>query len=266
MVIFHDISYAQGAYNMDADPNPVIAMKMSGFFYGSKGGYLDAQAANNYNNAIRTGKVPILYHFAGGADPIVEADYFLAACAPYADGDIYCLDYELEDYMNPPADPANWCLQFCERVHEKTGTWPIFYTFAAMLQRYGFDAVLKNCALWIADYAVSPNDEVPTNGHPYIIHQYQGSPLDTDALFIDVETLKKYGYHAPQAPTPAPTPEPTPAPQPEPTPVTPSVEQPQPTPAPVESPTPTPVASKTLFDWISDLVSKVIAWLKSFHK
>ena len=229
-ITFHDVSYAQGVYDMSSDPNPVIAMKMSGFYYGSKVGYYDAQAGNNYNNAIRTSKIPILYHFAGGADPIVEADYFVGAISPLADGDIYALDYELTADMNPPADPNNWCLQFCERVHERTGTWPLFYTYTAMQQQYGFTAVLQNSGFWQANYGVSPDADIP-NSPPYIIQQYQGSPLDTNALFTDLDTLRKYGHNA-QIQEPAPAPTPTPQP-------------PAPNPVPVPEPQPTITTSTT---------------------
>lgn len=238
---FHDISYAQGQYNMDADNSSVVFMKMSGFYYGSKQPYYDTQASRNYNNAIRLGKVPGLYHFAGGADPIVEADFFVGACSPLADGDIMILDYELTADMSPPADPDAWCEAFVDRVHERTGTWPIFYTYTSMLQQYGFSGVLQKCGLWLADYRYSPDQDIP-DVSPYIIHQYQGSPLDTNALFIGLNTLKKYAYNS-NKPQPIPTP-PQPTPDPVPTPPAPipapPVPQPAPTPTPAPKPSPIP--------------------------
>jgi hypothetical protein len=213
MFDFHDISYAQGQYNMDGDGSPVVFMKMSGAYYGSKAPYYDDQASRNYNNAIRTGKLPGLYHFAGGGDPVAEADFFVGACSPLADGDLLILDYELTGEMSPPADPSAWCLAFVERVKERTGKYPLFYTYSSMLNQYGFDAVLDRCGLWIANYAVSPDGDVPTHGRSYIIHQYQGSPIDTNRCYISLETLRKYAYQSnqPQATPPAipPTPEPT---------------------------------------------------------
>jgi len=263
---FHDISYAQGAYNMAADPNPVIAMKMSGFYYGSKVGYIDTQAASNYNNAVKYGKVPILYHFAGGGDPTKEAQYFIQACSPLANGDIYALDYELTASMNPPANPVAWCLQFVETVHQLTGAWPLFYTYASMLTEYDWSPVLQNCALWVADYAVSPDGTVPTNGHPYIIQQYTDSPIDTNASFISLDTLKKYahGYQPPATTPPAPTPVPVPTPTPTP---------PSPTPEPTPAPTPpvvTPPVTPPVSPPTSDtpivvkrsLLTKILNWLK----
>ncbi len=215
-----DVSYAQGLYDMEADTSPLVFMKMSGFYYGSKTPYYDNQAARNYQNAIRTGKLPGMYHFAGGANPTVEADFFVGACSPLAENDVLILDYELTADMEPPADPAEWCWQFVSRVHDRTGVWPLFYTYRAMLNDYKFDKVLEKCGLWIADYTVSPDADVPTNGRSYLAHQFQGSPLDTNALFISLETLKKYGWHGiqPQPDPPAPVP-PTPVPEPEPVPL-----------------------------------------------
>lgn len=255
---------------MDADPNPVVFMKMSGFYYGSKAGYYDQQASRNYNNAIRLGKVPGLYHFAGGGDPIAEADWFIGACSPLAEGDIMILDYELTGSMNPPADPAEWCWQFVNRVHERTGTWPLFYTYTSMLNQYGFNKVLQQCGLWLADYRYRPEDDIP-GVPPYIIHQFQGSPLDTNACFIPLDVLKRYSYHVPVAPSPEVphTPE-TPPPAPEPVPPTqpdiPDTKPPEPTPTPeptpeppVPTPTPTPVEDNVS---IVDLIKKIVQWIR----
>lgn len=197
MIVFHDISQWQGAYNM-ADGNPLIAIKMSG---GDAGLYYDTKASLNYANAIKAGKAVIGYHFAGGGDPIAEADFFIRAMSPLAEGDILALDWEVH-----PAgkDPVQWCLSFVNHIHDKTGVWPLIYMNTSTCTSHDWSPVLKNCGLWIADYRFNPSQTVPC-GHPYIIHQYCGSPLDTNALFIDLPTLKKYGYHPPK-PAPAPAP------------------------------------------------------------
>jgi hypothetical protein len=269
-VTFHDISYAQGLYNMDADPSPVVEMKMTGYYYGSKTAYTDVQGARNYQDAVRLGKIPLLYHFAGGADPVAEADFFVNnGAAPFANGDIYELDYELTAAMNPPADPDSWCRAFVDRVKARTGVYPLFYTYAALFNEHGgFPKTMEVCSLIIADYAVSPDANVPIN-HPYIIQQYTDTPLDTNALFIPLDTLRKYayGYKAP-SPAPVPTPVPTPVPPtppvvvPEPTPVpapppvTPPVDVP-PTPVP---PTPSPAPTPPPVTPIESIWEKFIKW------
>lgn len=219
MFDFHDVSYAQGLYNMGTDPNPAVEMKMTGFYYGSKVGYTDVQAVRNYSNATRLGKVPILYHFAGGGDPIAEADYFIANGAmPFADGDIYELDYELNDSMNPPADPDAWCRAFADRIKERTGVYPLFYTYTDLIKQHGFTKTLEVCGLIQANYAVSPDADIP--GPSYIIQQYTDTPLDTNRCFIPLATLKLYARNsqpasvpAPVAPTPSAPPAPITEPQ-----------------------------------------------------
>lgn len=222
---FHDISQYQGDYN---DDNPVIGIKMSG---GDAGLYYDSRASINYQRAANAGKAIIGYHFAGGTDPIAEADFFIRGMSPLAENDVLCLDWEV---ANP--DPVGWCLSFVNHIHDVTGVWPLIYMNTSTCTTHDWSPVLNNCGLWIADYRYSPDDTVPCN-HPYIIHQYTSTPLDTDALFLDIPTLQQYGYHAGQ-----PVPEPAPAPEPpttnNPTPP-PSPEIPEPTPTPSE-PTPKP--------------------------
>lgn len=246
---FHDISYAQGLYNMDADPSPIVEMKMTGFYYGSKIPYTDVQGARNYADAIARGKIPILYHFAGGADPTVEADYFVnVGASPLADGDIYELDYELTAEMGPPADPDGWCRTFMDRVHERTGVYPLLYVnTSTFLANNKFPKTMEVSGLIIADYRYTPDQDVPC-GHPYIIHQYTDVPIDTNALFIPIDTLKKYARGGNNAPAPTP---PTP-PAPEPTTTTTTTAPPEPTPpdpttttTTTEKPQPEPSPSTT---------------------
>lgn len=250
---FHDISYAQGLYNMDSDPSPIVEMKMTGFYYGSKQPYTDVQGARNYANTISHGKIPILYHFAGGADPIVEADYFVnVGASPLADGDIYELDYELTTDMGPPADPDSWCRAFMDRVHERTGVYPLLYiNTSTFLAHNKFPKTMEVSGLIIADYRYTPAQDVPC-GHPYIIHQYTDTPIDTNALFIPIDTLKKYARGGNNAPAPTTTTTTTQAPQPEPTTTTTTTEAPEPNPpepttttTTTEKPQPEPSPSTT---------------------
>lgn len=239
-VTFHDISYAQGLYNMAADPSPIVEMKMTGYYYGSKTPYTDVQAVRNYSDAKQYNKIPLLYHFAGGADPTAEADYFVnVGASPLAAGDIYELDYELTADMGAPADPDTWCRTFVDRVKARTGVYPIFYTYRALFNQYGgFPKTMEVCSLIIADYVTSLDATVPIN-HPYIIQQYTDSPIDTNALFIPIDTLRKYAYGNTSVPAPQPTPDPTPQPQPTPTPDP----TPDPTPAPTPDPSPDPTGT-----------------------
>ncbi len=258
-----DISHWQGSW-VDTGEEFVI-IKMSG---GDAGLYTDPQATNNYNSAIRAGKVVGGYHFAGGGDPVAEADYFVRAMAPVAENDLYCLDWEISH-----SDPVGWCLSFVNEVHSKVGVWPLLYINLSTLNTYDWSPVLNNCGLWLADWSVSPDANAPTS-KTYVMQQYTDTPYDKDAFFGTREELQAYGYHAPTTTTPpAPStppvtpPQPTLIPSPSPAPATPPVVTPTPTPtAPpvVSKPTETKPTVKPTIDISSEsLIDKIIDWLFS---
>lgn len=208
---FKDISYAQGEYDMDADGDQIIAMKASGFYTVSKQPYLDAQLTRNYANAIRLGKQPVLYHYCGGADPTVEASYFISAVSPLADGDVYVLDYEFD-----VADPVNWVDTFMTHVHAVTGAWPLLYIDISRLNAHDWSPVLQNCGLWLAAPSYGFDQNAPVNN----VYVAQQGPIvngvDSDMWFGTLEELKTYGYKTPTPPNEPvelpPTPEPSPTP------------------------------------------------------
>lgn len=225
---FKDISYAQGAWDMDTDSDPIVAMKASGFYTGSHAPYLDDQLVRNYADAIRLGKVPIMYHFAGGADAATEAAYFIAAIHPLADGDVYALDWEIE-----VDDPVGWCNTFMTAVHNATGAWPLIYMDIDRLNRFNWTPVLENCGLWLAAPSYGFDDDIPSVHNVYVAQQGPiVNGVDTDAWFGTKEQLLAYAYHSTTS-APAPTPDPDPAP------VDPSPPAPEPTPTPAPDPTPT---------------------------
>lgn len=242
-----DISQWQGAYKDYG--TPIVFIKASG---GDAGLYFDSRCYENYAGAKSQGKGIGLYHFAGGGDPVAEANFFLKACAPLEENDVLVLDWEVQH-----SDPVNWCLTFMRTVHDACGVWPLIYINLATLRAYDWSPVLQNSGLWIAAWTGDPNVDVNTGGHPYVVHQWQGSPLDQDAVWLTMEQFNAYGYHVPQ-PTPTPpTPEPTP-----PTPVPPTVPAPVPTP-PVEPPvvpTPTPITPPVIKKPI--WWNAMLAWLR----
>ena len=200
---FVDISMWQGNYNMGTNPDPAIAIKMGG---GDNGLYMDSQASNNYNHAVAAGKVPIGYWFAGGTDPIAEADYFLRCMSPLAEGDVYALDWEVNS-----ADPVAWCTAFVNHIHDKIGVWPWVYMNMSTANAHDWSSVFNNCGYWCAAPSYSFEDTLPVK-YPQIAQQGPiVNGVDTDAFFGTIDQLKKYGWHAPQAPAPVePTPPVTP--------------------------------------------------------
>ncbi len=191
-----DVSQYQGAINWSSISEPIVIIKMSG---GDNGLYDDGRAAANYSGAVAAGKAVGGYHFAGGTDPIAEADFFVRAMSPLAENDVLALDWEIQH-----ADPVGWCRSFINHVHDRTGVWCLIYMNLSTLDAYDWSPVLQDSGLWLADWAVAPDANVPTN-HAYIMQQYNDGPwCDHDAVFMTVGQFKEYGYHSQLVP-PAPT-------------------------------------------------------------
>jgi hypothetical protein len=208
MLLFRDISQYQGAYDMAADPNPIVMIKMSGGD-GPAGAelYFDSQAYNNYTSAVSAGKAPGGYHFAGGGDPIAEADYFYRAMSPLAENDVMALDWEDGNYTG---DPVAWCLSFVTEIHNKCGVWPLLYINISTLNAHKWGSVLATCGLWLAAPSYGFDQIIPEVKAVYMAQQGPiANGVDTDAFFGTLDEWKAYGYH--QATTSSPTPNPQPS-------------------------------------------------------
>lgn len=252
-----DVSQWQGDINWGAVPYEIVIMKASG---GDAGLYMDSRCFRNYDQAKHVnGKAVGLYHFAGGGDPTAEADFFIRACQPIEEADVFVLDWEIQH-----PDPVSWCAAFIDRVIAVTGTKPLIYMNTSTENAHDWSPVIgRDIGLWVADYRFSPDGDVPIqHWSTYAMHQYTsggnvpgisnpvtGLPrVDMNEWFGTKEQFKKYGYHyAPPAPTPEPTPTPPPAPDPtpEPAPAPDPVPVPEPTPTPTPDPEPTPTPEPT---------------------
>jgi lysozyme len=261
-----DVSRWQGDINWSAVTAPIALIKMSG---GDDGVYYDSKASRNYALAKSTGKAVGMYHFAGAKDPIVEADFFISSCSPLEKDDVMILDWEV---AHP--NPVEWCRIFIQRVIDKTGTRPLIYMNTSTENRYDWSPVVnQNVGLWVADYRYAPSGNVPIKHWPtYVMHQYTSSGsmagvagnVDMNVWFGTVDQFKKYGYQPASQPPPVVLPPVIPPVTPPPV-VTPPIEPP--VIPPVEPPVVPPVVTPpTLLDWIKSLVSKVIDWLKGWHK
>lgn len=226
-----DISQYQGAYRDYG--TPVVFIKMSG---GDVGVYYDSRASENYYGAKSQGKQVGLYHFAGGTDPVVEADFFVRACSPLEENDVLVLDWEVGHH-----DPVGWCSAFVHRVHDQTGVWPLLYINLATLRAHDWTPVLTLCGLWIAAWNENPNIDINTAPWNYVVHQYRGEPLDLDAVWLSEEQFNAYGYHAAPQPVPTTTTTTTEAPAPAPTTTTTTTVAPSPNPTTTTTTTTQPV-------------------------
>lgn len=94
---------------------------------GFTNGYMTSQA----RCVQQRGKSLGFYHYAGGGNATAEADYFVNAVRPYLGRAVLVLDWE--GYQNAAWGDSNWVRVFVNRVHERTGVWPLVYTSAAYL-------------------------------------------------------------------------------------------------------------------------------------
>ena len=189
-----DISRYQGIYQDTGEP--IIMVKISG---GDQGLYIDPQASANYKAVLASGKAFGGYHYAGGTNPIAEANYFIQAMQPLNPGEVPALDWEVS---NP--DPVKWVNQFVTHVHDLTNTWPLVYLNLSTLNAYDWSPVLNNCGLWLADWNNNPQGTIQTN-YTYVMQQYSDGPdYDHDEWYGTLEEFKKYGWPQPVIATPPP--------------------------------------------------------------
>ena len=92
----------------------------------------------------------MFYHYAGGLDPIKEADFFLATVGVIQPGEVLALDFEIHI-----ANYQAFVNAFVQRIHDRCGFWPLFYSYSSMAALFTVGAVM-NCGLWISDPSAKP--------------------------------------------------------------------------------------------------------------
>lgn len=90
------------------------------------------------------GKSLGFYHYAGGGNATREADHFVNTVSPYVGEAVLVLNWE--SYQNAAWDNSNWIRVFVNRVHERTGVWPLVYVQASAIHQIPAD-VRANCGL-----------------------------------------------------------------------------------------------------------------------
>ena len=106
--------------------------------------YMTAQL----QRALADGKLIGVYHYAEGGSPVAEADAFVACVSSYIGKALLCLDWENVD--NDAWGSTVWARQFVDRVYEKTGIYPVVYTYPAGRPQIASCADVSR--LWIAGY------------------------------------------------------------------------------------------------------------------
>lgn len=118
-----------------------------------------------------------LYDYASGMDPVAEADVFVDLVADYVGRAVLVLDWESN--QNAAWGDSGWIRAWVNRVHARTGVWPMVYVSRAYVSQVPAD-VRGNCALWVAQYA---NDNATG---------YQSSPWNAGA---SGEAMLQYSSH-----------------------------------------------------------------------
>lgn len=118
-----------------------------------------------------------LYDYASGMDPTAEADVFVDLVGDYVGRAVLVLDWESN--QNGAWGDSGWIRAWVNRVHARTGVWPMVYVSRAYVSQVPAD-VRRNCALWVAQYASDA-----TTG-------YQSSPWNAGA---SGEAMIQYSSH-----------------------------------------------------------------------
>lgn len=107
-----------------------------------------------------------LYHFGNNTDPATQVDHFLAHAAAHPEA-LLVLDHESNEDSDFGTMTVEKAVAFVRRVHEKTGRWPVYYSYDHILRKHMATAsaeerdVLGRCPLWLAAYGPNPLTLVP---------------------------------------------------------------------------------------------------------
>lgn len=169
-------------------------------------GYVNPKCNHQRDLTASLGKKLGFYHYAGGGDPVKEAQYFIGNIKNYIGTGILILDWEA--YQNSAFGDKTWCRKFVEEVHRLTGVWPGIYASESALGQVASCADV--CALWVAKYAsmqwnswTVPNMNVSSGAFKFITGwQYTGGDMDRSIWFLDATAWDKLAKPNVENPTP----------------------------------------------------------------
>lgn len=136
-------------------------------------GYVNPRGDAQYQLAKSKGRLLGFYHYANGTNPVAEANYFVDNSLNYFKEAIPFLDWEggsNQSWGNP-----NWCREFVNQVHARTGIWCGIYVQASAINQVA--NLVNDCPLWVAGY---PIDDASWNVPPF---QYNIAPWEAYTLW-----------------------------------------------------------------------------------
>ena len=116
------------------------------------------------------------YHFADLYDGGIEAKHFLATIGKVGPKDLKpVLDLETNTKRLPNSALRAYVAVFNKTVHDRTGVYPMFYSYAGFAESIGFPKPVGN-GLWIAAYGRNDGIEypvaIPKPWKKYVAHQF----------------------------------------------------------------------------------------------
>ena len=173
-------------------------------------GYVNPKCNHQWDLAGQLGKKRGLYHYAGGGNPVAEAQYFIKNIKNYVGQAMLIIDWE--KYQNAAWGNTNWVRQFVDEVHRLTGVWCVIYVSESALGQVANCA--KDCALWVAKYAsmqwyswTVPNMRVSNGAFGSIAGwQYTGGDMDRSIWYLDAAAWDKFAKANVSNPMPSPQP------------------------------------------------------------
>lgn len=183
--------YAYSSDNIIRDPHAsgIIVKATQGTYY------VSSTCNHQYALAKSLGKKRGLYHYAGGGNPVAEAQFFVNNIKNYVGDAILILDWE--SYQNPAWGNTNWARQFVDEVHRLTGVWCLIYVQESALWQVANCA--NTCGAWVAKYPYDqngwnvPNMHVSSGAFASLIGwQFTGNDMDRSIFYIDGDTWNKF--------------------------------------------------------------------------
>ena len=173
-------------------------------------GYVNPKCNHQVELAKSLGKKLGYYHYAGGGDPVAEADYFIDNIKNYVGTGMLIIDWE--GYQNSAFGNTTWVRRFVDRVHDRTGVWCVIYVSESALAQVANCA--NDCGVWVAKYAsmnwnswTVPNMAVSSGAFKFITGwQYTGGDMDRSIWYLDAAAWDKFAKANVSNPTPAPQP------------------------------------------------------------
>lgn len=177
-------------------------------------GYVNPRCNHQWELAGQLGKLRGLYHYAGGGNPVSEAQFFINNIRNYVGQGILILDWE--SYQNASWGNTAWARQFVEEAHRLTGIWPLIYVQESAIWQVANCADV--CPLWVAKYAsmnwnswAVPNMNVSSGAFKFLTGwQFTGGDMDRSIFYLDEAGWKKLAnptggeVKVENKPTPAP--------------------------------------------------------------